>query len=270
MSTSKKKEKEQKEQQQQCRNKKKEQKFSKYLVEGWTRIQVPTLSVPLVLLSIAIMFYGSFPTDYLLFPMKDEDEDEDEDELFEMKIDDDCGCCTSIKLLKDIKFSRGQHGPPFLYGKTIIKTSEERNAKYVWTICMEDLEWSWGRYFEIGICCGQPGKGGDQFLGIERGGRPVMEPWIDYLFFRGQQPTLRQYCGRPEKWADEKIFDTGDTLQIKMYIKNESFDIEFHKNKKLIIEYQGFVLGDDCRLCLKMHQAGTLKLVDFERKVFYC
>ena len=131
-------------------------------------------------------------------------------------------------------------------GENIIKSNDYDGTNrriYIWTL--SPFQIGFYNMWEIGL---QGKRGG--FFGINRNGYtscsvPPDTP-IRTLNYFNLDDARRSFN------LDNKAFNYDDKLKIKMYFEpsknNDKFDIEFHKNNRLILEYRSIPIGDDYKL----------------------
>ena len=239
------------------------------LMNGWVKQntkQWMMINIPRAIIYLFILFYGSqlpFCDCWALY----DDDDSNEEIKQLLKIEH----YTTVSLSSTtMRIGQAHVG---IMGKRIINTNVERegNVRFVWTLKLLKVRSSYGRNFEIGIImCDNDNNDNDIFFGISREGRCVMNPWNDDLFNPSNKPRIVRFIEDCYPYKNEKVFQKNDILEIKMYLQNENkqFDIEFHKNKQLLVEYRGFDSGVKCRLYLKMRQSGqSWQIVNFESKL---
>ena len=131
----------------------------------------------------------------------------------------------------------------------IIRTNDYDGATrriYMWTLTAFQI--AFYNMWEIGL----EGKISG-FFGINRNG---------YAAYHNVKPHVQQslhissYFNREDSHRlfnlDHKVFNYDDKIKIKLYFEpspnNATFDIEFHKNNRLIMEYKSLPIGDDYKL----------------------
>ena len=257
-----------------------------YLVNHWVKKVTDSFklrtTIPTVIIHLCLLFFGLHLDGYdfwTLYELNEEikkaiqingDDDltivKDLNEEMEEAIQIDGNDLTIVNFSRKVIYTRYCR----IFGTNIIKT--RRKSRFVWTLKILNVKASYGQNFTIGIC--QSDGVEDKLFGIGLNGRCRIKPWDEHLvnplLNRWSDPRVRRYFGSVHEDMRTKIFKKGDCLKIKMYVaweNNKLFDIEFYKDKYLLIEYKGLHLGgrnSHCRLCLEMGSNQSWQIVNFK------
>ena len=206
----------------------------KLIVHGFARGVKLFKPIPEVILRVIILFFYIIDLDYWQY------EDNNEGNIIRISHNN-----TEVYLL-EMKIKHKIN----VKGENIIKSNnyDGKNRRiYIWTL--SPFQIGFHNMWQIGL----EGKR-DGFYGITRNGfttclSPPDSPEFRIVNYFNWEDRRRSFN------LDHKLFNFDDKIQIKMYFEpsptNNTFDIEFHKNNRLILEYRSIPIGDDYKLCVK-------------------